>query len=129
MGETRRRRRRKHRGTPAGTIERKRGVPATRREARELAAKRRAERLARPPTWRQAAVRAAIAAALVCVIFVVLGRPLANALALAVFLFLLYLPLGYLTDQALWRWRQRRLAAARSGAGGSARGGTKKRKG
>src|ERR671921_309686 len=64
MAQTKRKRTRKHRGTPAGTIERagRTGRPQTREEAKKISRDRRTDRLNRPPTWRSAINRAAKAA-------------------------------------------------------------------
>ena len=121
MAQTRRKRRRKHRGTQAGTIERPGrtgraagGRPQTRTEARQTARQRRMERLDKPPTWRGSINRAGIAA-LVFGVLIVLAfrRPIAAGAALAAFMFLLYIPLGYATDLAIYRFRQRKKAAPR----------------
>src|SRR5918997_1737016 len=85
MAQTKRKRTRKHRGTPAGTIERagRTGRPQTREDAKAIARERRATRLDRPPAWRSAVNRAAIAAAVFGVLLVVLfGRPPAAGAAL-----------------------------------------------
>jgi hypothetical protein len=108
------RRRRKHRGTQAGTIERagRTGRPRTREEAKQVSRQRRAERLDKPPTWRGAVNRAAIAAVVFGVLVTVLfGQSIANAVFLTAFVFLIYIPLGYATDSAIYRFRQRRKAA------------------
>src|SRR5215212_2088983 len=115
MAQTKRKRTRKHRGTPAGTIERsgRTGRPQTREDAKKIARQRRAERLDKPPTWRGSLNRAAIAALVFgVVITVAFSRPVAAGAALAAFMFLLYIPLGYGTDLAIFRFRQRRKAAA-----------------
>ena len=88
------------------------GRPRTREEGKDLARRRRAERLDRPPTWRGSMNRAAVAAALFGVAVVVLGRPPMVGAVLAVLMFGLYIPLGYGTDLAIHRFRQRRKAAA-----------------
>lgn len=111
MAQTKRKRKRKHRGTPAGTVERagRTGGPQTKQDAKEIARRRRAERLDRPPTWRGAVNRAAVAAVVFGVLVVVaFGRDVGAGAALAVFMFLLYIPLGYATDRAVYRFRQRR---------------------
>jgi hypothetical protein len=112
MAQTRNKRKRKHRGTPAGTIERagRTGSSrATQKDAKQIARERRRERLEREPTWRGAVNRAAIAAAVFGVLVVVaFGRDVAQGAALAGFMFLLYIPLGYLTDRAIYRFRQNR---------------------
>jgi hypothetical protein len=111
MAQTRRKRTRKHRGTPAGTIERagRTGRPRTREEAKQISRQRRAERLDKPPTWRGAMQRAAIAAAVFGVLVVALfGRDVAQGAVLAAFMFLLYIPLGFATDTFIYRFRKRR---------------------
>jgi hypothetical protein len=55
--------------------------------------------------------RAAIAAAVFGVILVLLGRAPVVGAVLAALMFLLYIPLGYGTDLAIYRFRQRRKAA------------------
>ena len=114
MAQTKRKRTRKHRGTPAGTIERagRTGRAQTRDEAKKIARDRRTERFNKPPTWRGAVNRAAIAAALFGVLVVILfKREVAQGVALAAFMFLLYIPLGYATDSMIYRFRQRKRAA------------------
>ena len=66
MAQTKRKRTRKHRGTPAGTIDRagRTGRPQTREDAKQISRQRRQDRLDRPPTWSGAVNRAAIAAAI-----------------------------------------------------------------
>ena len=111
MAQTKNKRKRKHRGTPAGTIERtaRSGGSPSREDAKAKAKERRAERLDREPTWKGAANRAAIAAVVFGVLVVVaFGRDIAQGLTLAVFMFVLYIPLGYATDSAIYRFRQRK---------------------
>lgn len=123
MAQPKNKRRRKHRGTPAGTIERagRTGRPRTREEAKQIARERRAERLDKPPEWRGAVNRAAIAAAVFGLLVVVLfGRSVVQGLTLALVMFVLYIPLGYATDAAIYRFRQRR-KQARSQPGGNGR--------
>jgi hypothetical protein len=114
MAQTRRKRTRKHRGTPAGTIERsgRTGRPQTRQDAKQIARQRRTERLDKPPTWRGAMQRAAIAAAVFGVLVVIIfKRDVAQGVILAAFMFLLYIPLGFATDTFVYRFRQRRKQA------------------
>ena len=116
MAQTKKRRTRKHRGTQAGTIDRagRTGRPKTREEAKKIARQRRSDRLDKPPTWRGSLNRAAIAALVFGVLIVALfHRPVQAGAALAAFMFVLYIPLGYATDLAIYRFRQRRKAAAR----------------
>lgn len=110
MAQTKRKRTRKHRGTPAGTIDRagRTGRPQTRQDAKQ----RRQDRLSKPPTWRGAINRAAIAAAVFGVLVIFLfERNIEAGVALAAFMFLLYIPLGYGTDLMIYRMRQRKQAA------------------
>ena len=114
MAQTKRKRTRKHRGTPAGTIERagRTGRPQTREEAKKIARDRRTERLNKPPSWRSAVNRAAVAAAVFGVLLVVLfKRDIAQGAALAAFMFGLYIPLGFATDTMIYRFRQRKRGA------------------
>jgi hypothetical protein len=114
MAQAKRKRTRKHRGTPAGTVERagRTGRGRTREEGKQSARQRRAERLDKPPTWRGAATRAAIAAAVFGALVVALfDREVVQGVVLAAFMFLLYIPLGYATDTFIYRFRQRRKQA------------------
>jgi hypothetical protein len=111
MAQTKRKRTRKHRGTPAGTIDRagRTGRPRTREEAKQISRQRRTERLDKPPTWRGAIQRAGIAAVVFGAFVVILfKRDVPQAAALVVFMFVLYIPLGYATDNLIYRFRQRR---------------------
>ncbi|HYM53639.1 MAG TPA: hypothetical protein VES62_14830 [Thermoleophilaceae bacterium] len=114
MAQTKRKRTRKHRGTPAGTIERsgRTGRPQTREEAKKISRERRMERLNKPPNWRSAINRAAIAAVLFGVLLVILfQRDPIQGVALGAFMFVLYIPLGYATDTMVYRFRQRKRGA------------------
>jgi hypothetical protein len=111
MAQTKKKRKRKHRGTPAGTVERpaRSAKPQTPEEKKKAAKERRAERLDRPPTWKGAANRAAIAAVVFALLVVVIfKRSVAQGAYLAVFMFVLYIPLGYATDSAIYKFRQRK---------------------
>jgi hypothetical protein len=116
MAQAKRKRTRKHRGTPAGTIDRagRTGRPQTRQDAKQIARQRRTERLDKPPTWKAAVNRAAIAAAVFGVLVVLaFGRAPAAGAALAAFMFLLYIPLGYGTDLMIHRYRRRKNAGGK----------------
>src|SRR4051812_8203053 len=102
------RRRRKHRGTQAGTIE-ARGRTGRRPEPREAPKKQRSAREARPnrfdrpPTWRSALNRAAISAAIFAVaVVVIFSRPIPEAISLGAVMVVLYLPMSYYTDRFLY---------------------------
>jgi anti-sigma-K factor RskA len=108
MAQTKRKR--KHRGTPAGTIEARgrTGRPPAAAEVRKTAAARRQERMDRPPTWRGAVNRAAIAAVVFAVLATfALGQTPAGAALLAVMAFAMYVPSGYYMDKLIYQRRQR----------------------
>jgi Flp pilus assembly protein TadB len=115
MAQTKRKRKGKHRGTQAGTIEARGRTgrrPQTQVEARKVARDRRTARFDRPPTWRSALNRAAISAAVFAVaVVVVFQRPVSAAVVLGVVMIALYLPMSYYTDRYLYKRRQRQKAA------------------
>ena len=116
MAQTKRKRTRKHRGTPAGTIDRtgRTGRPQTRQDAKTIARERRQERLNKPPSWRSAVNRAAIAAVVFGLLVIALfDRSIAEGSGLAAFMFLLYIPLGFATDKMIYSYRTRKKAAPR----------------
>ncbi len=122
MPKTKAKRRRKHRGTQAGTVERRSegrasgsaARPAktdTKAESRAAARARRLERLDRPPTWRSAFNRAALAAVVVGVLAVLaLGNTPQQAVVLAAVMLVIYIPLGHGFDTLIYGMRQRRKA-------------------
>jgi Flp pilus assembly protein TadB len=116
MAQTRKRRRTKHRGNAAGMVEARgrtgRKPTSAERKAsnKELARQKRLERLDRPPTWRGAINRAAIAAVIFGIAVALLGQQVGNAVMLAAFMFLLYIPMSFYTDQFIYRRRQRKKA-------------------
>lgn len=72
-------------------------------------AERRAARLDRPPSWSTAVTRAGITAALFAVVLVLLLKnPASSAIALSGFMFLVYIPLGYLTDSFVYKRRMKK---------------------
>jgi hypothetical protein len=115
MAQTKRKRRTKHRGNAAGVVEARgrtgrRPTEGERKASgREAAAERRRERMMRAPSWRAATSRAAFAALVFGVLLVALfGQTLAQAVSMTVFVFFLYIPLGYYTDALLYKRRVRR---------------------
>jgi Flp pilus assembly protein TadB len=117
MSQTKRKRKHKHRGTQAGTVEARGRTgrrPQTQVEARKVSRERRANRFDRPPSWRSALNRAAVSAAIFAVaVVVIFGRPIAAALVLGVVMVVLYLPMSYYTDRFLYNRRQRQKQARR----------------
>ena len=108
MAQTKRKR--KHRGTAAGTVEARgrTGRPPTASEVKKTAAQRRQERMDRPPTWRGAVNRAAIAALVFVVVAVAaLGQTPLGAAILGLMAFGMYVPTGYYLDKFLYDRRQK----------------------
>lgn len=122
MAQTRKKRRRKHKGTQGGRIDtgnRRKARPRSREEARARAKSRGAtkpNRLDRPPTWRSATIRGLIAAGLfVLLLLLAFKRPAVEALGFGLFMLIFYIPAGYYMDQLMWRRRER--AKMRDGGG------------
>ena len=110
MAQTRKRRRRKHRGTQGGSIDRRRASrPRSREEARARARKgTSAKRGDSPPTWTGALGRAAFGAAIFFILLILIfRRPVGAALLLSVLMLLLYIPLGHAIDGFMYRRRMR----------------------
>jgi hypothetical protein len=125
MAQTRKRRRRKHRGTQTGRIDNRgpRGRPRTREEARARAkGKRRTggkgkvvDRRDLPPTWGGAVKRGLIAAGVLFLLAItLLGYELGPAAGLTALMLAMYIPLGYYIDRAMYRRRMRQQQAARA---------------
>jgi Flp pilus assembly protein TadB len=121
MAQTKRKRRSKHRGNAAGTIE-SRGRTGRRPTADERKkddrAQAREQRLNRPPSWSSSAKRASIAAVLMFAFLLIttkgtVAHRLIPALVLAALAFSLYVGLGYYMDLALYRRRMRKKAAGK----------------
>jgi hypothetical protein len=114
MAQTKRKRRSKHRGTPAGTIE-SRGRTGRKPTAdeRKKPGPARADRYSRPPNWRSATQRAAIAAGLFFIAVAFLFKQkIAGAISISLLMFAVYIPLGYYTDRFLYNRRLRQKADA-----------------
>jgi len=113
MAQTKRKRRTKHRGNAAGVVETRgrTGRKPTAEERKAGARAKRLERFDKPPTWRSAANRAALATILFIVAVSLLFRQsIGSAIAIGGFMFLLYIPLGYYTDMFIYRRRQAKKA-------------------
>ena len=124
MAQTRRKRRTKHRGTPAGTIEARgrTGRPLSPDERKKQArVSAREKRLNTPPTWRSSINRALLAAVIVFVFLLVTAKgkdKVPTAIGFTAVALVVYIPAGYYLELALFRRRQRRSAA---GGGGGPR--------
>ncbi len=121
MAQTKKKRRRKHRGTQGGRVDanRRAARPRSRAEAQARARSRgkgakRGARADAPPTWRSSITRGLVAAAIFTVLLlVVFKRPAASALALGAFMLVFYIPAGYYIDTFMWRRRERARIRAR----------------
>jgi hypothetical protein len=112
MAQTKKKRRRKRRGTQGGRIDTstRRSKPRSRAEAKSQARSKRkpVARVDVPPTWRSSIVRGLVAAVLFTVLLLLLfKRPPGVALALGAFMLVFYIPAGYFIDMTLWRRRER----------------------
>src|SRR3954447_7624490 len=116
MAQTKRKRRTKHRGNAAGMVE-VRGrtgrpgdpAPGAKRKGGAL----RTDRLDRPPTWRSAANRSAIATILFVVVISFLQKNVAAAVAIGLVMFFVYTALGFYTDKWNYERRQAKKAAGK----------------
>jgi len=114
VAQTKRKRRSKHRGNAAGTIEARgrTGRKATAEEQKKAgkasgARPTRAERMAQPPTWNRAFIRAATASALLFVLTQI-GLFKNNvspgqAIVICVLALIIYVPLGYAFDNWMYK--------------------------
>jgi pilus assembly protein TadC len=114
MAQTKRKRRSKHRGTPAGSVEARGRTsrPASPQEKKKQArAQAREKRLNQRPTWKSSLTRAALAAGLLFVFLVLTGPKkdrVVFALLFTVIALAIYVPAGYYIELFLWKRRQRR---------------------
>jgi len=112
VAQTKKKRRKKHKGTQGGRIDtRRRARPRSRQEAKAQARSGRgggAKRADAPPTWRSSIIRGVAAAAIFFALLLLLfQRPLGAALGLGAFMLVFYIPAGYYIDQMMWRKRER----------------------
>ncbi len=112
MAQTKKKRQTKHRGNAAGQVEARgrTGRRPTASERKQTARDIRLERLDRPPSWRSALNRAAVAAGLffVLLLFFFRDQGLGPKVGIAGFMLLVYVPMGYYTDLFIYRRRQAR---------------------
>src|ERR671930_382540 len=115
MAQTKRKRRTKHRGTAAGTIEARgrTGRKPTASERRKSAGgDAREERRFAEPTWGGAAMRAGLASLMLFALFQLglagKGQTIVSSLILCVGAFMLYVPFGYKIDRIFWERRMRK---------------------
>jgi len=121
MAQTKKKRRRKHRGTQGGRVDpsRRSGRPRNREEAKARARARGKGGPARvdaPPTWRSAITRGAVAAVIfTALLMLIFKRPVGSALGLGAFMLVFYIPAGYYIDSMMWRRRERARIRQREG--------------
>jgi Flp pilus assembly protein TadB len=128
MAQTKRKRRTKHRGTAAGTIEARGRTgrppsPEEKKKAARMSARER--RLNSPPTWKGSLSRASMAAAILF-IFVIITQPKGSNRIVAAFLFAalamaIYVPAGYYLELVLYRRRMRKKELSETGRNGDAK--------
>jgi hypothetical protein len=121
MAQTKRKRRTKHRGTAAGTVERRGRTsrPPSEKERKQLSrAEAREKRLNTPPTWKSSFTRAGFASLLLFFLLLFTNKQhnrFLIALIFTVVALAIYVPAGYYIEKFMWRRRQRRKAMAQSG--------------
>jgi len=114
MAQTKRKRRTKHRGTAAGTIQTRgrTGRPPTADEKKkQTRLEARERKLNTPPTWKASATRAALAAVLMFIFLALVGpkqHRIESAFLFALFALVLYIPGGYYMELFMYRRRQKR---------------------
>jgi hypothetical protein len=113
VAQTKRKRRSKHRGNAAGTIEargrtgRKTTAEEQKKAAKGSSRQSRAERLAQPPSWNRATLRAAAASGLLFVLTQIGlfqdNVPVTQAIFVCLVAMLIYIPLGYVFDNWMYK--------------------------
>jgi hypothetical protein len=120
MAQTKRKRRSKHRGNAAGGIEARgrtgrKPTPEERKAGARQSARDR--RLAKPPSWNSAALKALAMAALLFLLtqlhFISKGATLSQSIFISALALLVYTPLAYLTD----KWMYNRMLRQRERKG------------
>jgi Flp pilus assembly protein TadB len=107
MAQTKRKRRTKHRGNAAGTIETRgrTGRPPTAEERKKQErAKRSQAKVPKPPTWNAAIKKALLATGFIFIFLLITNKfKVVPALVFAVLAMLLYIPSGYYLDSYMYR--------------------------
>ncbi|MBV8941909.1 MAG: hypothetical protein JO321_09515 [Solirubrobacterales bacterium] len=117
MAQTKRKRRTKHRGTAAGSVERRGRTsrpPSEKERKQQTRAEARERRLNTPPTWKSSLTRASFAAVLLFLFLLLTAKGksrLEVALLFTVIALAVYVPAGYYIELVLYRRRQRRKQA------------------
>jgi Flp pilus assembly protein TadB len=114
MAQTKRKRRSKHRGTPAGTVEargRTSRPPSQQDRKKQARTQAREKRLNQRPSWKSSFTRAGLAAGLLFLFLLITANGknrVAFAVLFTVIALAIYVPAGYYIDLFLWKRRQRR---------------------
>ena len=107
MAQTKRKRRTKHRGNAAGTVEARgrTGRPPTPEERKKQQRAQRAQtRVPKPPTWNAAIKKALLATAFIFIFLLVTNKfKVVPVLVFAILAMLLYIPSGYYLDSYMYR--------------------------
>ncbi len=112
MAQTKKKRRRKHKGTQGGRVDpsRRAARPRTREEAkaRARAGRKSPARVDAPPTWSSAIARGTVAAVVfTALLMLIFKRSPGAAFGLGAFMLVLYIPAGFYIDTMMWRRRER----------------------
>jgi hypothetical protein len=107
MAQTKRKRRTKHRGNAAGTVEvrgRTGRPPSPEERKKQDRAKRTQARQAKPPTWNASLKKAGLAAGFMFIFLLVTNKfRVVPAVIFAVLAMALYIPSGYYLDGWIYR--------------------------
>jgi hypothetical protein len=121
VAQTKKKRRRKHRGTQGGRIDTRpaRGRARSRAEAQARARqrgkkKKPGERVPQPPSWSSALKKGAIAAVLFVGLLALFGQNPLASLLVGVLMLGFYVPMAFLLDRFFWQRHLRREAQKRA---------------
>jgi len=122
--QTKRKRKRKHRGTQGGSVSSGSSRrPRNRDEARAQARRTSADRRNQPPTWQSAFNRALIMSVILFVLMAfIVGQSIAASASISVVMVGLYTPMGYYLERFLFRRRMAAEAKARQAQRAAATG-------
>src|SRR5947208_16083865 len=118
MAQTKRKRRRKHRGTQRGRIDTRpaRGRARSRAEAQQRARSRGSKkkksgpREPAPPSWSTALKKGGVAAVLFLGLLALMGQPPGTSLVVAVMMLGFYVPLAFVMDRFFYQRHLRKQA-------------------
>ncbi|MBI5311404.1 MAG: hypothetical protein HZB14_10330 [Actinobacteria bacterium] len=119
MAQTKKKRKTKHRGTQAGTVEsrgrtsRPRSASQARQQSLQRKQNQRLARAVQPPSWRGAAIRAGFAAGIFMVVLIVMKQPIVSSVLIGLVMFGMYIPMGFYMDKFLYDRRMKREARQR----------------